>query len=285
MDHSGLFLQNLTLIDRVIAGVCRRGGLYGADAEDFASAAKLALIENDYAILHKWEGRSSLAGYLTVVIQRLLADERMRTLGRWHASAEASRMGDAGVLLETLIRRDRRPVEEVLPIVRGVAPALTREDVERMAARFRQRTSRPRPVELETADLGALTASDRADGLALTNEARRLAQRVGAVVRTALAALPLEDRMVIKLRFGSAMTLAEVSRMLRLPQRPLYRRIEALLGRLRRALLDAGIDLDSLDAVLGSAAEDLDLGLGGGKTGGARQSLEDGMPAATRESS
>jgi RNA polymerase sigma factor for flagellar operon FliA len=280
MEPAEVFLRNLPLIERVIAGVCRRGRLPGTDAEDFASAAKLALIGDDYAIIRKWAGLSSLAGYLTVVVQRLLSDERMRAFGRWHASTEASRMGAAGVLLETLIQRDRRSIEEALPIARAVEPSLTREAAERMAARFPQRVSRPRSIDLETADPEVLVAADRADELALKNEARRLSQRVGEIVRNALAALPLEDRMLIKLHFGSALAISEVSRMLRLPQRPLYRRIEALLERLRRVLLKAGVDAAALRQILGSATEDLDLGLDSGKTGGVRQSLEDGMPAA-----
>src|ERR1019366_938207 len=46
-----LFRANLALVERVIAGVCRRAGLRGPDAEDFGSIVMVALIENDYAIL------------------------------------------------------------------------------------------------------------------------------------------------------------------------------------------------------------------------------------------
>jgi hypothetical protein len=65
---AALFEANLGLIDRVIGGVCRRPGLFGADAEDFASAVKLALIKNDYAIaiLRPFEGRSALSTFLTI---------------------------------------------------------------------------------------------------------------------------------------------------------------------------------------------------------------------------
>ena len=42
MDPAELFGTNLKLVDRVVAGVCRRSGLRDADAEDFASEARLA---------------------------------------------------------------------------------------------------------------------------------------------------------------------------------------------------------------------------------------------------
>ena len=87
MNAEELFRSNLALVDRVIAGVCRRAGLRDADAEDFASIAKIALMENDYAILRGYEGRAPLGAFLTVVVQRLLSREWERVRGRWHPSS------------------------------------------------------------------------------------------------------------------------------------------------------------------------------------------------------
>jgi DNA-directed RNA polymerase specialized sigma24 family protein len=65
MTREELFLSELALIERVIAWVCARRCLRAADAEDFASTVKLRIIENDYEILGRFEGRSSLRTYLT----------------------------------------------------------------------------------------------------------------------------------------------------------------------------------------------------------------------------
>src|SRR5258708_1919550 len=124
MSPEELFQANLTLLERVIAGVCRRAGLRDADAEDFASTAKLALLENDYAILRGFEGRATLGTFLTVVVQRLLSREWIRLRGRWHPSAEAERSGAAAVLLEKLMERDGRSLDAAVSIVRHVAPSL-----------------------------------------------------------------------------------------------------------------------------------------------------------------
>lgn len=261
MDAAELFRSNLSVVERAARGVCRRARLSDADEEDFVSSAKLALIENDYAILRKYEGRSSLPTYLAVVFQRLLSDERMRALGRWHASREAERMGPAGVLLETLVRRDRRSIEEALPIVQAADPALTRPAIESMAARLPQRSARPRVVEMDEPAAASLAAPERADARALDLEARALRDRTARTVRDTLAALPLEDRMLIRFRFGSSMSIADISRMMRLPQRPLYRRIESLLQRLRTALLAAGLDAGSVTELIGTAAGEMDFGL------------------------
>jgi hypothetical protein len=90
------FLDELPTIDRATRFVCRRAGLEGADAEDFASFVKLKLIENDYAVIRKFQDRCSFGAYAGVVIQRLLLDHRVAIWGKWHASTEARRMRRSG---------------------------------------------------------------------------------------------------------------------------------------------------------------------------------------------
>ncbi|HYR27537.1 MAG TPA: sigma-70 family RNA polymerase sigma factor [Thermoanaerobaculia bacterium] len=266
MNPDELFRANLALIDRVIDGVCRRARLRPEDAEDFASNVKVALMEDDYAILRKYEERSSLKTFLTVVVQRLLVDERMRSYGRWHPSAEAKRMGEAAVLLETMLYRDRRALAEVVPHVRALDPALAPADVERMAARLPERGAvRPRAVAL---DEETFVAAERADARALDAEARRLSERASRVIRETLDAQTLEDRMLVRFRFGSSMTIAKISQMMRLPQRPLYRRLESLLERMRNALTAAGIDASAVEDL-----RDIVFGLAG-KAAGAGLSME-----------
>jgi RNA polymerase sigma factor (sigma-70 family) len=285
MDAAQLFLKNLDVIERVALGVCRRSSLSGSDAEDFVSQVRLALLEDDHAILRKYEGRSSLATYLAVIFQRLLSDERIRHLGRWHASREAERLGAAGILLETLLYRDRRPFEVVLPIVQAAHPALSRGEVESMAARLPPRSVRPRGIELDAPAVAALAAPEKADARALSGDVRALSQRTSEIVRQTLAAFPLEDRMVIRLRFGSEMSIADVSRMLRLPQRPLYRRIESLLEKLRAALLAAGLDAGSLLELIGTALEEMDFGLATVESPAPRPSLYEARPQSAEGSS
>jgi RNA polymerase sigma factor (sigma-70 family) len=263
MNAEELFGANLDLIDRVVAGVCRRGGLRDADAEDFASTVKLALMENDYAILRTYEGRSSLATFLTIVIQRLLSRERARMWGRWHPSAEAERLGAAAVLLEKLIVRDDSSLEQAIPIVIAQDPSLDRARVRELAARLPQRVPRPRLVALPEGEHD-FPAAERADARTHEAEARRISQRAARIVRETLARLPLQDRMLVRFRFGAELSIADTARMLGVPQRPLYRRIEVLLHQLRDALQRAGIDAGLASEVISAAAsEGVDFGLHG----------------------
>ena len=52
-----LFLAELETTERAIRFACRRASFFGADAEDFGSYVKLKLIENDYGVIRKFEGR------------------------------------------------------------------------------------------------------------------------------------------------------------------------------------------------------------------------------------
>ena len=265
-----LFESNLALVDRVIATVCRRARLFGADADDLASAVKLALIENDYAILRKYQGRSTLAAYLSVVIQNFVSDHRTHTLGRWRPSREAEHMGQAGVLLETLLVRDQRSLDEALPILQSLDPTVTRERLVAMAVRLPRRVARPRAVELD--EEAPLAAGEAADIRVVDAERERLCAETNRVIRNTLAALPDEDAMILRFRFGSGMSIADISRMLRLPQRPLYRRLESLFARLRAALDAAGLGSMDLQALIGEVHE-MDFGLAEGKNASVRQSF------------
>lgn len=276
LDGEALLRDNLPLIDRVIERVCHHAGLYDADAEDFASLVKLALIEEDYAILRAWQQRASLATYLTVTVRRLLFDERNRARGRWEPSAEARRGGQAAIVLETVVRRDLRTIEEALPMARAFDPSLTRERAEALLARMPERRPRPRAMPLDEVAPDVLRTSDRADTAVEQRELHRLSLEASQVVRNVLASFSIEDRTIVRLHFAGSMSLADIARMLRLPQRPLYRRLEAILNALRRALVASGID--SGESLIGSAVQALDFGFDPdpGKLNTAPQSISTG---------
>jgi RNA polymerase sigma factor (sigma-70 family) len=263
MNAEELFEASLGLIDRVVAGVCRRSNLRDTDAEDFASTVKLALMENDYAILRAYEGRASLETFLSIVTQRLLSRERTRMWGRWQPSAEAQRLGAAAVLLEKLLMRDHLALEQAIPIVIAAEPSLARAGVRELAGRLPQRAPRPRLVALpDTED--SFAAQERADARAHEAEARRISQHAARVVRETLAALPLQDRMLVRFRFGAELSIADASRLLGVPQRPLYRRIEILLRQLRDALEREGVSAQLVaDVISAAASEGVDFGLNG----------------------
>ena len=273
MSSHTLFEDNLGAIERAIARVCREARLEGASAEDFASAARLSLLRDDCAILRSFGGRSSMATYLTIVVRRFLVDER-RAEGRWYASAEAQRRGPAAVMLERLIVRDRRSFGEASEMVRSEHAELTANDLEQLAAMLPQRAPRPVVVPVLEGDeerfAGGSSAADLVDAL----DVERQSKKANDVVRSAMAQFTPEDRVVLRLRFSANASIASIARALGLEQRPLYRRIEALLERLRVALVAAGIDAASAGDLIGFPHEMLDFGFDG-KNGALHPSIQE----------
>lgn len=275
MNAPQVIEENLELIDRIVARACRRAGVVAGDVADMASTVKLALVVDDYAVLRRYEGRSSLATYLTIVVQRVVANHWVQTRGRWRPSAEAERMGESAVLIEDVVGRQRRTIDEATAIVRGIDPSMTRDGVTAIVRRLPERAPRPREVELPADDVVPLAARERADATLLDGELRDLSRRAGTLLRETMDAWPDDDRLLVRLRFESSLSIADIARLMHVPQRPLYRRLESLLGRLRAVLLEGGIDPATADDLVGAAQRiEMDYGL----------SWKNGGPSPTNDS-
>jgi len=252
-----LFLAQLDTIERAIGYACRHGSMRDEDAEDFASWVKLKLIEKNYAVIRKYERRASFAGFISVVVQRLLLDYRISQWGKWHASAEAKRLGEPAITIEAMLYRDGRTIDDVLPMLMRRWPDLGRETVEAIARRLPSRAPRPRSVDLELVK-DTLTALDSADEF--ETERVDLARRIEMVVRETMSGLERQRRLIFRLRFDGGMSVAEISRVLRIEQKPLYRSLQRTLALLRKRLENAGVNAEDVQDILESRRADLDFG-------------------------
>lgn len=238
------FLANLELLERIIASLCRRHALVGDEADDFGSWVKARLIENDYAIIRKFQERSSFATYLTVVVTNLFRDYRTREWGRWRPSAMAKRLGGLAVRLEALLYRNGHSLPQAIEVLRsaGLATVSDRELTElaaKLPVRARPGLAADAPGEAPPAD-GELWLSEQTSD----RDAAR------AALERALGELPAEDQLILRLRYWEGFTVAEVARALQLEQKPLYRRIDRNLERLRGILEAAGVDRDCVAGFL-----------------------------------
>lgn len=253
------FLTHLAVIERAIGSICRRNRLRSDDGDDFASVVKLRIIEDDYAIIRKFEGRCSFEAYISIVIQRMLFDYRIRMWGKWHPSAEARKMGDAAVMLEILLCRDERTAEEAVAVVTKTHPAMTMAEISHILGRLPRRIRR-REVEVDCEDEHLSISADTVCAGAFGRDRLELGRRTAALIKDALAELPATERTMLRMRFEAGMTVAEISRALHVEQKPLYRILQRQLLRLRQRLQSAGISADDADELLRAGAPGLDLG-------------------------
>ncbi len=250
-----LFLSQLAIIERVIAWVCARRRLRGADAEDFASVARIRLIENGYDVLRRFEGRSSLKTYLTAVINRFYLDFQVRRFGKWRPSAEAKRLGAVALRLEQLLFRDRLTLDEACGVLLSdPLSRTTRDALVAISGRIPRRPGRG-PAALGAAAPAVARGAHRIE----RSERQALADRVFFVIRRSLAALPARERLLMRLHLDAGLTIAEVSRSLGADQKALYRKKQALLERLRADLEQDGIRADDAHDLLATLDWDASL--------------------------
>jgi RNA polymerase sigma factor (sigma-70 family) len=257
MSREDLFLSQLAVIDRVISWVCARRGLRGADAEDFAQAARARLIENDYEVLGKFQGRSSLKTYLTAVVSRMYLDFQVQRFGKWRPSAEARRLGPLALRLEQLLHRDGLTLDEATGVLLSdPRTQATSDALHDIARRLPHRPGR-RPI----APTGEPSRHDGASNVERA-ERQALADRIFGLIRRSLAALPARERLFMRLHLESGLTVAQVSRTLGFDQKALYRRKEDVLKTLRADLEAEGIGAHDVSELLGTLDWDAALASG-----------------------
>ncbi len=251
MNPRELFESQLNLIEEVIAFVCRRHHLYGDQREDFGSQVKLEIIDDDYSVLRKFQGRSSLRTYLITVIHRLFLDYQIQRWGRWRPSSKAKKLGVLAVQLETLLARDGYLLDEAIEILKtNYQVATSREDLTEIAAKLPPR--RPRRFE-SNEQLEDVAGEDKAERTLVEHERDIMMRRIETSLEEVLRSFGSEDRLILKMRFEEGFTVAGIASALNLDQRSLYTRIEKALKKFRQALESKGIRGNQI-------AENLDWG-------------------------
>jgi RNA polymerase sigma factor for flagellar operon FliA len=239
MEPRQWYVEHLGVINRIASSICRRNGVQGADAEDFVADVRLKLLQDDYAVLRKYRGASSPTTFLTVVVSNLFRDFRVKRWGKWRPSAEAKRHGEAAVLLEAAMYRDGQTFDQACALIANDSRlTVNRVELRKLLAKLPPRAGRR--VE-EIASLDEVPASESADARVLEREHQERVQAAKAALRHAIDRLPPEDKLIVRLHFFDAFTIADVARVVGIPQKPLYTRMKRLLEALSKDLEAQGI--------------------------------------------
>ncbi|HEX2202608.1 MAG TPA: sigma-70 family RNA polymerase sigma factor [Longimicrobium sp.] len=251
LNAEAVFIEHLATIERAAAKATRRYNLWGEDAEDFGAWVKMKLMEDDYAVFHKFRGESNWKTYITTVVSRLASSYSRERVGRWRPSAEAARRGPPAPELERLVRRDGYSLPQAGEKLR-TSGATTLSDVElaRLLDALPERGPlRPVRVPAEAVLEGA-QAPSRADARLAEAESDAWRGELAAVLHRALKRLTPEEAVIVRLYYGEGLTVADVARALHIEQKPLYRRIPKLRDTLRGYLEEAGISAATVRSLL-----------------------------------
>jgi RNA polymerase sigma factor for flagellar operon FliA len=240
VDYQRLLLDQLDLVRQIVRTTGRRRHLSPPEQDDFGSFVNLRLVENDYAILRKFQGRSSWWTYLAAVIERLSIDYCTEKWGRWRPSVQAERLGPAAVELERLVARDGHTVEEAIELVRSHHGASVGYDEIRGIADSLPQRVRASEVGEEAA--AQISSSLTSDETLLDADRQQDIERLQRALQTAFDAIPAQDRVLIALRFDQDLSIAEISRITGVSVPTLHRRLDKSVKHLRLALSRSGFD-------------------------------------------
>lgn len=253
-NPEALFLSCLDDIHQLVEVFAAKSGMHPDERDDFQAIVHVKLIEDDYAVLRRYRGRSAMRTYLSAVISNVLHDRRVQKWGKWRSSAAARAAGPVGIRLERLVRRDGVPVETAIRILRSRSDiSLSDRALAELAASFPHR-SRPH-IEADSGALARAPAEEQADEIVLAEERRRRKAEVMEQLQRVLQELDDEDRVILRLRFWEGFNRAEIARALHLEQRPFYRRYNRLRDRLRAMLVASGIAASDVQHLLPGGAE------------------------------
>jgi RNA polymerase sigma factor (sigma-70 family) len=257
MKPEKIYLQYLRTIERIAAFVARRNHMNPDETAEFTQEVCVRLLEDDYGIIRKFEGRSRFTTYLTTVITRLHHQYRIELWGKWRPSAEAKRLGGKAITLERLLTRDGYSfAEAVKTLTTPAGSPYTPAELEGIYLRLPLRN--PRPILVSDEALPeTIAVESNADDRVATGERERVARHACAEVDRLLQELDAEDRFILQLRFWHARKVPEISRQLGIAQKKLYKRLDKIFEVLRRNLEAAGVRRGDINTLLSRGDQDL----------------------------
>lgn len=251
--HSQKLVPELTLeaclptVNQAVKCVARRHHLSDDEADDLRGEVCVRIIERN--VLGQFRREAGLFTFLKMVVTNVLNDLRDKAWQKWRPSIDAKRLGSTAMLLERLMVRDGYSLDHACEIMRtNHRVAESEAELATLHEKLPHRTRRRWVGEEAMESLPA--AGVDADLEVLKTEQDYLATRIGAALERALAGLPDEDVVVIKMRFYDGLKVSEISRLLGLEQKGLYPRIERLLDRLHETLVAAGFPDGEVSALL-----------------------------------
>lgn len=261
MDAEEIYLQQLGMIERIAAFVAHRNHLDAGEAEEFVQEVRVRLLDDDYAIIRKFEERSTLSTYLNTVIVRLFSQWRVEQWGKWRPSAEAKRLGSKAITLERLLSRDGYSLAEAVRLLTTpVSSPYTVAELEAIYLRLPARHPRTVVVSEDVVPDVVTVEPDAYDRLEADDRTRALRQAF-AKIDEFIKTMDVEDRLILQMRFWDSRRVPEIAQALHLDQKKLYKRQERLLLLLRRELERAGVTPSDVAGLLIDGGEEIRLDL------------------------
>lgn len=219
--------------------------------EDLHQDVCVLLIENNYRRILSFDGRGSFSGYVRRVIDRLCLDLRRASDGRRRLPEPILRLPPLEQEIYRQVHWRGCRERDLADILRDKAGnCYTPARVAQALATLRNTVLRQRDPAVREVSLAAPDGDDGGWELELVDftyapetalleaEERRSQERHGALLESALAQLPAEQALYVRLRFFSEpeKSAREIARLMGRAEREIYRIRQQVIARLKTAL-------------------------------------------------
>ncbi|HEX6903462.1 MAG TPA: sigma-70 family RNA polymerase sigma factor [Thermoanaerobaculia bacterium] len=250
-----LFLGHLKLIEEIIAHACRRSRFSPQESQDFSQEVMVKFIEDNYAVLRKYQGRSSIKTYLTVVIHRFLLDYQNKLWQKWRPSAEAERLGQVAIRLEMLTVRDGHPFKEACRHLWDEGVEMSEDELTQLWVKLPDRSLRRFVGEDQLQNMASHKPNPEERSMARERaEGRR---RLTIALYRALAEIPKEEKLLVRLR--TEFSVADIARMRKVDAKPLYRQLQKIYEKLHKLMERQGVRRQDVQEILDWLQPDLEF--------------------------
>lgn len=243
-------------------------------AEEAITYAIDTLSQNNWQILHAYDGRASPPTFLHVAIGHAFEDFHRRRFGRRRPPAWIQKLGSLWELAFTLACLERLPAEDIVNRLLAFAAStgtteLSADDARKMVRQVRgkvtdcearsgeltyephdpvlieQESGSTSPAELLAEHEMAILLEVLAEllGVALADQQMELTERMQTRRNRLKTVLQLadDDRILLKLIYQDGCSVSEAARRLEQPDHTIRRKLRALLEHLRSSLQAAGL--------------------------------------------
>lgn len=235
------------------------------EALELSNGVLDALQKDNYRVLREFKGDARITTYITAIISRRAVDLIRKKLGRGREKERAKELGDIGMLLYQRVLKDGVPLPEVFRELQndGGFPG-SLEELETMVQKIKGKNPGSRlPGASQPLNGGSVvkngtlvgeneyvipdTKSDPRDILMETQRKRKMHD----VIQAILTQLNGEERLLLRMRFPTGedekpKSVEQVSRVLGISQKAVYKRITRLLKKCKDTLNREGVTVDDL---------------------------------------
>lgn len=223
------------------------------------------LQKDNYRVLKEFKGNSRLTTYITAIISRQAVDSIRKKLGRDREKDRAKEMGETGTLVYQRIIKDGYPIPDVLhELQENHGFTGTLDELETMVRKIKGKNPGPhlpgasQPLNGSSAVKNGTAINDdeyvvpdtKSDPQVILMETQRK-RKIHEVIRTIITGLNGEERLLLRMRFPTGedekpKSVEQVSKVLGITQKAVYKRIDRLLKKCRNTLDREGVTVNEL---------------------------------------